>query len=84
MQPKVQSISALIALATLVAACQRQDRPPSAAAATMPRACEIALAPAEAQTRTGARQRDLASEVARAQDEARDGARATNALERLG
>lgn len=70
------SIVTFIALATIIPACHKREGPPSTTAAT-PRGCELALAPAGTQ---GARHAD----IARAQEDARDGRRAKNALERLG
>lgn len=83
MHRTVRSIVALMVLATLIPACHRQDRPSSSVVAT-PRACELALAPAGTQVRMEAGQRDLASDIARAQEDARHGTRSKNALERLG
>ncbi len=84
MQPKVYSISALIALAMLAAACRTQDGAPPSPVAATPRACDIALAPGGAQSLTETARHDLASGIARAQEEARGGADAKDALERLG
>ncbi len=83
MHQAVHSIVALMALVTVISACHRQERPALSEAAT-PRACELALAPAGTQVRKEAGQRDLASDIARAQEDARDSTRAKNALERLG